>query len=307
MTPKTCLLIGAPMDCGKRRQGCLMGPDSYRTAGLAAAVSGLGHRVEDRGNAGPAPLREVKAPAPVFALAETVAWTEALMAVAQEAVAQGFPIFIGGDHAISLGTVAGVAAHAAAIGRPQFVLWLDAHSDFHAPCSSASGNLHGTPLGYVTGRDGFADFPALPARVAPANVCLFGIRSVDRAEAAALAETDMTLVDMRHIDEHGIKPPLSAFLERVRTAGGLLHVSLDVDFLDPLVAPAVGTTVPGGATEREAHLVMEILHDSGLVTSLDLVELNPFLDERGRTSSLMVDLTASLLGRRVFDRPTAPY
>jgi len=130
---------------------------------------------------------------------------------------------------------------------------------------------------------------------------------VDPAERAALQETAITVHDMRTIDEHGVAVLLRAFLERVSAAGGRLHVSLDVDFLEPSVAPAVGTTVPGGATFREAHLVMEMLHDSGLVTSLDLVELNPFLDERGRTALLLVDLAASLLGRQVLDRPTRSY
>ena len=136
---------------------------------------------------------------------------------------------------------------------------------------------------------------------------MIGLRSVDGAERAALEDLDMTLVDMRMIDEVGIRTPLAGFLDRVAAADGLLHVSLDVDFLDPSVAPAVGTTVPGGATVREGHLVMEMLCDSGLVASLDLVELNPFLDDRGRTASLMVDLTASLLGRRIFDRPTRSF
>ena len=191
--------------------------------------------------------------------------------------------------------------------RPLFVLWLDAHSDYHTPDTTDSGNLHGTPLGYVTGRSGFDGFPALPAPLPQDNVAIIGLRSVDPAEREALQATDITHVDMREIDETGIARPLSAFLDRVAAANGLLHVSLDVDFLDPSVAPAVGTTVPGGATVREAHLVMEMLHDSGLMTSLDLVELNPFLDERGRTASLMVDLAASALGRRVFDRPTRAY
>ena len=136
---------------------------------------------------------------------------------------------------------------------------------------------------------------------------MIGLRSVDREERAALQDTDMILHDMRAIDEHGIAAPLRDFLARVEAENGLLHVSLDVDFIDPEIAPAVGTTVPGGASFREAHLVMEILHDSGLVSSLDLVELNPFLDDRGRTASLMVDLTASLMGRRVFDRPTRSF
>ena len=136
---------------------------------------------------------------------------------------------------------------------------------------------------------------------------MIGLRSVDRPEREALEKDNASLVDMRAIDENGIKAPLTAFLDRVRAKNGLLHVSLDVDFLDPAIAPAVGTTVPGGATEREAHLVMELLHDSGLVTSLDLVELNPFLDERGRTAKLIVDMTASLMGRRIFDRPTRSF
>jgi arginase len=136
---------------------------------------------------------------------------------------------------------------------------------------------------------------------------MIGLRSVDPAERAALQDTAITRVDMRQIDETGIAQPLGAFLERVAAANGMLHVSLDVDFLDPAAAPAVGTTVPGGATVREGHLVMEMVNDSELLTSLDLVELNPYLDERGRTARLMVELAASAMGRNVFDRPTRAY
>jgi len=299
-------LIGAPVDSGKRRRGCLMGPDAMRTAGLEQAITGLGHSVTDIGNLTPAPV-DIPEDGKSHALAETVGWTRTLMQAAQTAMRDSFPIFLGGDHALSLGSVAGVAAHAAKVNRPLFVLWLDAHSDFHTPKTTASGNLHGTPLGYVTGLPGFDAFPPLPAVVPMKNLCLIGLRSVDPAEQAALAENNIRSVDMRSIDEGGIKRPLEAFLDDVSRANGLLHVSLDVDFLDPAIAPAVGTTVPGGATLREAHLVMEMLHDCGLVTSLDLVELNPFLDDRGQTAKLMVDLTASLLGRRVFDRPTRSY
>jgi arginase len=163
-------------------------------------------------------------------------------------------------------------------------------------------------VAYFTGRPGFENYlPPLPAPVDPARVCMIGIRSVDPAERAALAETPITVHDMRMIDEHGVGVLLQAFLRQIEAENGLLHVSLDVDFLDPDIAPGVGTTVPGGATFREAHLVMEMLHDSGLVASLDLVELNPFLDERGRTAKLLVDLTASLMGRRVMDRPTRSF
>ena len=200
-----------------------------------------------------------------------------------------------------------MASFAESVGRPLYVLWLDAHSDFHTPETTQSGNLHGTPVAYLSGRAGFAAFPPFPDPVPPERICLFGIRSVDPAEHAALLKHDLAVNDMRVLDERGVVAPLRAFLERVQADNGLLHVSLDVDFLDPAIAPAVGTTVPGGITFREAHLVMELLHESALVTSLDLVELNPFLDERGRTARLMVELVGSLMGRKVFDRPTRSF
>ncbi|MFK7744041.1 MAG: arginase [Roseobacter sp.] len=306
MSKKKCILIGAPVDSGKRRQGCLMGPDAYRTAGLAQALESLGHSVEDHGNVTPAPVSGIQNDT-LFALCETIGWTTSLADAAETALPQGLPIFLGGDHALSLGTVLGAMRHAASIGRPLFVLWLDAHSDFHTPQTSNSGNLHGTPLGYVTGREGFTGFPKIPAPLPQENIAILGLRSVDPSEREALQNTQIQRVDMRDIDESGIAKPLATFLDKVAAAGGMLHVSLDVDFLDPSVAPAVGTTVPGGATIREGHLVMEMLHDSKLMTSLDLVELNPFLDERGRTAQVMVDLAASALGRRVFDRPTRAY
>ncbi|AXC49690.1 arginase [Paracoccus suum] len=300
-----CILIGAPVDEGQKRAGCLMGPAAYRVAGLARTLSELGHTVEDRGDVAPAAGRgEVCDNPAVHHLPEMIAWTEALGAAAKSAMTAGMPIFLGGDHALSLGTVSGVAAHAAAAQRPLFVLWLDAHSDIHSLMSTRSGNIHGCPVGYLSGRDGFEPMPAFPAPVPGAQICMFGIRSVDPAEHAALSASEIEVNDMRVLDEHGIVAPLRGFLDRVRAADGLLHVSLDVDFLDPSIAPAVGTTVPGGATFREAHLVMEMLHESGLVTSLDLVELNPFLDDRGQTARLMVDLVGSLMGRKVFDRPT---
>ncbi|WP_299866440.1 arginase [uncultured Hoeflea sp.] len=298
-----CILVGAPVDSGQSNPGCLMGPAAYRVAGLAATLEDLGCTVSDHGDVAARPAEPASCPnAAVHSLAETVGWTEALAHAAQTAMAEGFPVFLGGDHSLSLGTVAGVAAHARQQGRPLFVLWLDAHSDFHTPLTTKSGNLHGTPVSYISGRAGFEAFPAFPDPVPADRICLFGIRSIDPAERAALRDHAITPLDMRELDERGFVSPLRAFLEQVSAANGLLHVSLDVDFLDPGIAPAVGTTVPGGATFREAHLVMEMLHESELVTSLDLVELNPFLDERGRTAKLMVDLTASLMGRTVFDR-----
>ena len=306
MSEKKCILIGAPVDSGKRRRGCVMGPDAYRTADLAAALTSLGHRVEDRGNVSPAAFTTGTHPK-LHALEETIAWATALAGASAAALQDGLPIFMGGDHSLSLGTVLGAMRHANAQSRPLFVLWLDAHSDFHTLETTDSGNLHGTPLGFVTGRGDFDGFPPIATPLPQENVAIIGLRSVDEAERAALQSTRIQRVDMREIDETGIAKPLAAFLDRVASAKGMLHVSLDVDFLDPSVAPAVGTTVPGGATIREGHLVMEMLHDSGLMTSLDLVELNPFLDERGRTAQVMVDLAASAMGRRVFDRPTRAY
>jgi arginase len=304
-----CKLIGVPLQDGAAQLGCEMGPSALRTAGLAGALRDLGHEVVDIGNLAPRPADVAGHPNPSLKNLPVISgWVSEIAETAYRESGDGLPIFLGGDHALSAGSVAGVARRADEQKRPLFVLWLDAHTDFHSLDSTTSGNLHGVPVAYFTGRPGFEGyFPPLANPVDAANVCMIGIRSVDPAERVAISETAVTVYDMRVIDEQGIAAPLRAFLERVAAANGCLHVSLDVDFLDPAIGPAVGTTVPGGATFREAHLVMEMLHESGLVTSLDLVELNPFLDERGRTATLLVDLTASLMGRKVMDRPTRRY
>nr|MEC9420039.1 arginase [Pseudomonadota bacterium] len=308
---KQIVLVGAPVDEGAGQRGCLMGPDAYRTAGLQEMLQELGHSVVDHGNLSPAEVGSLTPPNRILRNYRAyVAWTRALHQKAAElGEGPGFPIYLGGDHAMAAGTVSGQARAAAALGRPLFVLWLDAHSDFHTLDSTASGNLHGTPLAFLCGLPGFDDLLGSPLEhtLKPKNVEILGVRSIDDAERNLLVSHGVGVSDMRRIDEEGIGTLLKPFLERVRAENGLLHVSLDVDFLDPSIAPAVGTTVPGGATFREAHLVMEMLHDSGLVTSLDLVELNPFLDERGKTARLMVELTGSLFGRRVFDRPTRSF
>lgn len=311
MHQRPCILIGAPTQAGASILGCDMGPSAYRAAGIGRALSDLGLEVTDRGNLAPRPVAGLKGVHPnpaVRNLADVAGWTAALAEAAFTASGEGIPIFLGGDHSLAAGTLAGMSKRAAAEGRELFVLWLDAHPDFHTLDSTTSGHLHGVPMAYAMGRPGFEGYmPKLDAPVKPENVCMVGLRSVDPAERTALAATAATAHDMRAIDESGIAVLVHAFIERVEAAGGLLHVSLDVDFLDPGIAPGVGTTVPGGATFREAHLVMEMLHDSGVVRSLDLVELNPFLDERGRTAMLMVDLAASLLGRSVLARPTRSF
>jgi len=310
MSVKTCVLVGAPVQTGASQAGCIMGPDALRTAGLEQVLSSLGYAVHDIGNVANQNAKPQSHSNPaIHDLSETIGWATALGDAAFNASKDdSMPIFLGGDHSLAIGTVPGLARYWQTQDRPLFVLWLDAHPDFHTLETTRSGNLHGTPVAYFTGQDGFSDvYPPLAAPVPPQNVCMLGIRSVDPAENVALAASNVDVHDMRAIDEYGIATPLRAFLDRVHAAGGALHVSLDVDFLDPGIAPAVGTTVPGGTTFREAHLVMEMLCDSGLVTSLDMVELNPFLDERGRTASLMVDLCASLMGRKVLDRPTRRF
>lgn len=306
---RSCSILGAPIQTGASQPGCLMGPASLRTAGLGQVLAELGWRVSDLGDlAISAQEPMAHANHAVHDLAETRAWIEVLEGAAYDAAAaHDLPIFMGGDHSMAAGTVSGVSRYAADQGRPLFVLWLDAHPDLHTLSTTESGNLHGTPVAYFIGQSDCEAYPPLAHPVDPRNITMMGIRSVDGAEAARIRETGIDVHDMRSIDETGVLPPLRAFLTRVRAANGMLHVSFDVDFLDPDIAPAVGTTVPGGATFREAHLIMEELCDSGLVTSLDLVELNPFLDERGRTAKLMCDLTASLFGRRVLDRMTRSY
>ena len=301
-----CSLLSVPLQHGAGYPGCDMGPAAYRAAGLPEALAALGHEVVDAGTVVPAKtvFRPHTNPA-VRNLAEISAWIEAIGAAVRTIPDTAIPILLGGDHAMGAGVLPAMAERAAKAGKPFFVLWLDAHTDCHTLETTTSGNLHGVPIAYAVGDPSFAGaFPPLTYPVDPANICLMGMRSVDPAERSFVARTPITVHDMRAIDENGVTPLVRAFIERVAAAGGHLHVSIDVDFLDPEIAPGVGTTVPGGATFREAHLIMEMLHDSGLVTSLDLAELNPFLDVRGRTAVLMSDLAASLMGRRVLDRPT---
>ncbi len=307
--PRRCAILGAPVETGASQRGCVMGPASLRTAAIDEELRALDWEVIDLGDVAIPLVTPVAHPNPALHhLAETRAWIEVLQKSAYDASQTcDLPVFLGGDHSMAAGTVPAMARRAAEADRPLFVLWLDAHPDLHTLMTTTSGNLHGTPVAYFTGQPDCEAYPPLPEAVDPKNICMMGIRSVDPAERARIRETGIEVHDMRAIDETGVLAPLRAFLARVAQAGGMLHLSFDVDFLDPSIAPAVGTTVPGGATFREAHLIMETLCDSGLVSSLDLVELNPFLDERGRTAQLLCDLTASLFGRQVMDRITRSY
>ena len=217
------------------------------------------------------------------------------------------PVCIGGDHSISFGSLTAASCHAKAKGMPLFVLWLDAHADFNTPRTSPSGNMHGMPVAHIAGLPGFDGLIEMPFPPVPANqITMIGVRSIDSDERRSVAAAGINLVDMRMIDEFGIAVAIRGVIDAVKRAGGMLHVSFDADFLDPSIAPGVGTDVKGGATWREAHLAMELLADSGLVTSLDLVELNPFLDERGKTAHTLVDMAASLFGERIQESVNLP-
>lgn len=305
--PRRIALIGAPVEAGAGQGGCVMGPAALRTAGLAEALERLGHTVEDLGDLVPAVADAVTLPGRARNAAAVAGWARALSDRTATAMETGaLPIVLGGDHSLSMGSVDGAARHWRTAGRTLFVLWLDAHADYNTPLTTPSGNMHGMPLALLCGEkglDGVLD-PAWRTPIDPARVCLFGLRSVDREERALVVARGVRVFDMHAVDVDGVSTLIRRVLDRVEACDGVLHVSLDVDFLDPSIAPGVGTTVPGGITYREAHLVMELLHDSGRVGSIDLVELNPFLDERGRSALVMVELAASLLGRRVLDRAT---
>ncbi|WP_408022691.1 arginase [Stappia albiluteola] len=306
-------ILGVPLEAGTGRRGASMGPQALRVAELPERLEALGWRVTDFGDVAPIAAGDVgrlEFEGKTY-LPETVAgWVRPLARKAHEVAASGhLPIFLGGDHSLSMGSVMGVARHWREKGRPLFVLWLDAHADFNTPSISPSGNMHGMSLALLAGEKELAPVFAGEPTVAvdPARMCIFGARSIDPGERELLKARGVTVIDMRQIDEHGVSVLMRRFLERVQAEDGVLHVSLDVDFLDPSIAPGVGTTVPGGATYREAHLVMEMLEDSGLVGSLDVVELNPFLDERGRSATVLAELVASLFGQEVMDRPTQAF
>ncbi|EJB05223.1 arginase [Rhizobium sp. BK619] len=299
-------LIGAPLEEGSGRRGAAMGPAALRIAGVDQTLIELGHDVADLGDLRIVPAMDLPNHPKAHNLRTVGAFTRALESSVHDVAASGrFPLILGGDHSLSMGSVSGMARYAAGKGRPLFVLWLDAHADFNSPATSPSGNIHGMPVAFFCGEAEFAEIlPSDRPFVDPKNVFQVGIRSVDAREREEIHEHGVNVFDMRAIDEQGIGAIMREILDVVAKANGLLHVSLDLDFLDPEIAPGVGTTVPGGATFREAHLVMEMLSDSGLVSSLDLVELNPFLDDRGKSARVLVELTASLFGRRIFDRPT---
>jgi arginase len=302
-------VLGAPIEIGASQRGTLMGPAALRTAGLLTLLDGLGFEVEDHGDLSVGEVVELADAPPDNAryYREIQRWIGALSRRAYQLARSGaIPIFLGGDHSLSMGSVNGIARHWHEAGREVFVVWLDAHADYNTPFTTLTGNMHGMSAAFLCGEPGLdsllGDEPR--ASIDPDQLELFGTRSIDKLEKDLLRQRRVSVADMRQIDEFGVGVLMRRVIDKVKSRNGVLHVSFDVDFLDPDLAPGVGTTVPGGTTYREAHLVMEMLHDCGLVRSLDIVELNPFLDERGRTARTAVELIGSLFGQQITDRPT---
>ncbi len=297
-------LIGAPTDIGAGSRGASMGPEALRVAQLQPTLEGQGVEVVDRGNlAGPAnpwlpPVDGYRH------LAEVETWCSTVHdAVLAELGQQRLPILLGGDHSLAIGSVSAVARHCRQTGRRLRVLWLDAHADFNTHEITPSGNLHGMPMACLCGR-GPRPLVALSGQVPalnPKSVRQIGIRSVDPGEKRLVHEVGLEVFDMRYIDEMGMRHTMELALATL-DAQTHLHVSFDVDFLDPEIAPGVATTVRGGPSYREAQLCMEMIADTGALASLDVMELNPALDVRNRTALLAVDLIESLFGKSTLMR-----
>ena len=297
-------LIGVPTDIGAGHRGARMGPDALRIAGLGEALAARGVQVRDAGNVD-GPANPWLPPDHGYRhLDEVVAWNRGvLQAVAAELRAGRLPIMMGGDHCLAMGSIGAVAKHCREQGRKLRVLWLDAHSDFNTSEVTPSGNIHGMPVACLCGLgpDALVKLGGDAPAMLPAEIRQIGIRSVDPDEKRLIKQYGIDVYDMRYIDENGMKQTMLAALDGI-DADTHLHISFDVDFLDPGIAPGVGTTVPGGPNYREAQLVMEMIADSGRMGSLDIVELNPVLDNHNQTAELVVDLVESLFGKSTLMR-----
>jgi arginase len=293
-------IFGATMDLGQNRRGVDMGPSAIRYARLEESLEELGYTVSDFGNARtpiPETVEGNGGPQRLGTIRDVCA---EISEKTREMVESGlFPIVLGGDHSVSIGTVSG----AASAGRTG-IIWLDAHADFNTPETSPSGNVHGMPLATLAG-EGHPDLVSIGgkgAKVRPEDVVLVGLRSVDRDEQTLLREAGVHAYTMKEIDAYGVARVVRRAIEDLSHLDRV-HLSFDLDALDPEIAPGVGTPVRGGLSYREAHLVMELVNEASVVTSLDVVEVNPILDERNKTAELAVELVASLMGRQIIDLP----
>lgn len=291
-------VMGATIGEGAGIGGTEGGPRALRSAGLLDRLLSTGHRVRD---AGDLPRSEPRAASHsnrrLKALPEVAAWSDLIRQVIKQLPIDRIPVLLGGDHSLSLGSVPGLAERAHRLGRPFFMLWIDAHPDCHTLATTQSGHLHGTPVAYALGETGFA--PGLPAPAVPvagANVMLLGVRSVDPAEGALIKRHGLAMLGPAELRLHGIAAVLTPFLERVARENGMLHVSLDADVLDPSIAPGVGTPVADGLMHEEVREIMTLVAGSGTLASLELVEVNPFLDRDQQTALAMVDLATTAVG-----------
>jgi arginase len=292
-------IIGAPTDIGASRIGARMGPEALRVAGIAQAIAHFGAQVQDCGDVS-GPRNPQQGPVEGFRhLREVAAWSQAVHDRVYRELTRGrLPLLLGGDHSLAIGSVSAVAAYCHEQGKKLRILWLDAHADFNTSQITPSGNIHGMPVACLLGH-GPAALTQLSPKVraiAPADIRLIGVRSVDEPEKRFLREQGMAVLDMRYIDEFGMRHTMAQALADIDTSTHL-HVSFDIDFLDPDMAPGTGSTVRGGPSYREAQLCMEMMADVGQLGSLDIVELNPALDHRNSTAELAVDLVESLFGK----------
>lgn len=297
-------LIGAPTDIGAGDRGASMGPEALRVAGLGATLAARGLDVHDCGNVS-GPYNPWQPPLDGYRHLHAVAdWNRAVMrAVAAELGKDRLPILLGGDHCLAIGSITAVAKHCRERGKRLSVLWLDAHADFNTSAITPSGNIHGMPVACLCGF-GPAELTELGGHapvLTPDRIRQIGIRSVDLGEKKLVRDVGLDIYDMRYIDEVGMKRVMEEALQGLGE-NDHLHVSFDVDFLDPGIAPGVGTTIPGGPNYREAQLCMEMIADSGRLGSLDIMELNPALDVRNQTAILAVDLVESLFGKSTLMR-----
>jgi arginase len=297
-------LIGAPTDIGAGDRGASMGPEALRVAGIAEALQARGLDVVDRGNLF-GPLNPWLPPSAGYRhLVQVVEWNrEVMRAVSAELAEKRLPILLGGDHSLGIGSITAVAKYCRETGRKLRILWLDAHADFNTSTITPSGNIHGMPVACLCGlgpRE-LTELGGSAPAIEAGSVRQIGIRSVDAGEKKLVHDVGLHIYDMRYIDEVGMKRAMEEALEDV-DVNTHIHVSFDVDFLDPDIAPGVGTTVPGGPNYREAQLVMEMIADTGRLGSLDIVELNPAFDDRNQTGKLAVDLVESLFGKSTLMR-----
>ena len=303
LTPKKIRVIGVPLDLGQSRRGVDMGPSAVRVAGLEARLEALGHVVEDGGNIAVAIPEQKKEghPNAKYLKEITATCTKHAELVLKTLEAGKVPLSLGGDHSMGAGTVAGVAEFYRKQNQKIGLIWIDAHTDINTPDSSPSGNVHGMPLAAIMGLGPpeLANIFGFSPKVQPENCVLVGVRDIDVIEKANVHRAGIEVFTMRDIDERGMRTVMEEALRLAGRGTAGYHVSLDMDWVDPEDAPGVGTPVRGGATYREAHLAMEIIADHGRLLSMEIVEVNPVIDEHNRTADLAVELALSAFGKKI--------